>query len=121
MLEVAALRNGTRSMGKEKEQPAETEDGAVVSFQAALARREQQARASEPPPADLKKFQQTSEGDDYRHRMTMNAAGLAVVTLLILAGIWIADSLATMRKNQDCVLTGRRGCTPVDAPVAQRW
>ena len=120
MLEVGALLHGQRPMGKEKEQP-ESESGAVVSFQAALARREQQARASEPPPADLKKFQQTSESDDYRHRMTMNAAGLAIVTLLILAGIWIADSLATIRKNQDCVLTGRRGCTPVDAPVAQRW
>ena len=29
---------------------------------------------------------------------------------LIGAGIWLADTMAAMRKNQDCALTGRRGC-----------
>jgi hypothetical protein len=39
---------------------------------------------------------------------------------LVIVGIWIADVMAQMRKNQDCVLMGRPGCTPVNAPPLQR-
>jgi hypothetical protein len=64
---------------------------------------------------------EADEPDDYRHRMLTNVAGVAVVALLIVIGIWIADTMASMRKNQDCVLSGRRGCTPVEAPPPGRW
>ena len=53
--------------------------------------------------------------------MMTNVAGIAIAVLLIAAGIWIADTMASMRKNQDCVLSGRRGCTPVEAPPPSRW
>lgn len=74
-----------------------------------------------PQPGDLARYQQAGEPDDYRHRMLANAAGFAIVLLLIAAGIWIADTIASMQKNQDCVLSGRRGCTPVATPAGQRW
>jgi hypothetical protein len=80
-------------------------------------------RGSAPPPVeDLGKYEHGSpeSHDDYRHRMTMNVLAAAVVIVLILGGIWIADTMARMRKNQDCVLTGRSGCTPVSAPVNAR-
>jgi hypothetical protein len=75
------------------------------------------------PPAvpDLEKYERApEEPDDFRHRMIMNGLGLAVTVLLIVTGIWIADVMAHMRKDQDCVLTGRKGCTPVDVPVQPR-
>ena len=75
----------------------------------------------QPAIGDLDRYPETTETDDYRHRMMTNIAGLAVVVLLIVIGIWIADTMASMRKNQDCVLSGRRGCTPVEAPPPQRW
>lgn len=75
----------------------------------------------QPQIGDLDPYPQTDEADDYRHRMMTNVAGVAVVALLIVIGIWIADTMASMRKNQDCVLSGRRGCTPVEAPVQGRW
>ena len=28
--------------------------------------------------------------------------------------LWLANTMADMRRNQDCVLSGRRGCTPVE-------
>jgi hypothetical protein len=65
-------------------------------------------------PDDLSRYEHGDEPDDYRHRMLMNAAAFVVVALLIGAGLWIADTMAAMRKNQDCVLSGRRGCTPVE-------
>lgn len=76
------------------------------------------------PPApvpDLEKYERTpEEPDDFRHRMLMNGLGLAVTVVLIVAGLWIAEVMAHMRKDQDCVLTGRRGCTPIDAPGPAR-
>ncbi len=53
--------------------------------------------------------------------MTVNAIAFAFVVLLGLAGYWLADTMATMRKNQDCVLTGRRGCTPIEVPAPDRY
>lgn len=53
--------------------------------------------------------------------MLTNVLALAFLVLLVIGGIWIADTMAAMRKNQDCVLSGRRGCTPVEAPPLQRW
>lgn len=71
-------------------------------------------------PDDLAKYEGSHEPDDYRHRMIMNVAALVVVALLIGAGLWIATTMAAMRKNQDCVLSGRRGCTPVEVRH-DRW
>ena len=73
------------------------------------------------PVKDLGKYEGNDAPDDYRHRMIMNVAGLAVTIALVLAGIWIATTMAQMRKNEDCVLTGRRGCTPIEVPVQPRW
>jgi hypothetical protein len=74
------------------------------------------------PPAvdDLAKFEQVGDSDDYRHRMIVNVAAFLFVIALIGAGLWLADTMAQMRKNQDCVLSGRRGCTPVEV-TKQRW
>ena len=72
------------------------------------------ARRQAPSPVkDLTKYESSDDADDYRHRMLMNLAALLFVATLIGVGLWIADTMAAMRKNQDCVLSGRRGCTPV--------
>jgi hypothetical protein len=81
--------------------------------------------ASSRPPAtapveDLAKYERTEGTDDYRHRMIVNVTAFIFVIGLIGAGIWLADTMAAMRKNQDCVLSGRRGCTPVEV-TKDRW
>ena len=50
----------------------------------------------------------------------MNMLAFGFVALLVIAGVWLANSLAAMRKDQDCVLSGKRGCTPVETPVKTR-
>jgi hypothetical protein len=73
----------------------------------------------EPSPVeDVGKYAGQGE-DDYRHRMKANAAAFVVLALLIVCGYWLADTIAQMRKNQDCVLSGRRGCTPVQVTPSQ--
>ena len=76
-----------------------------------------------PPPSpveDLGKFERSEEPDDFHHRMKMNGLAVLATIILIAGGIWIADTMARMRKNQDCVLMGRPGCTPITVPVAPR-
>jgi hypothetical protein len=53
------------------------------------------------------------EEDDYRHRMKMNVLGLLVTILLVISGVWIADSMAEISKLQNCILAGGRNCQPI--------
>src|SRR5262245_35128458 len=55
---------------------------------------------------DIGRYERVGEEDDYRHRMLMNGLALAVCVFLVAAGIWLANTMAEMRKNQDCVLSG---------------
>jgi hypothetical protein len=72
------------------------------------------------PNLDLRRYEQDSGPDDYRHRMIVNAAGLVVAILLVVGGVWIANTMAEQRKNQDCVLSGRRACAPIATPIEPR-
>ncbi|MGC1466179.1 MAG: hypothetical protein WA792_10645 [Pseudolabrys sp.] len=72
------------------------------------------------PVAGLGKYEGGEQEDDYRARMIVNVVALLFILGLIGAGLWIADTMADMRKNQDCVLSGRRGCTPVEVQH-DRW
>ena len=76
--------------------------------------------AGPPPVPDLAKYERGYEADDYRHRMMVNVAAFVFVIALIGAGLWLADTMAKMRRNQDCVLSGRRGCSPVEV-TKDRW
>jgi len=89
----------------------------VVSFR----RRSGRAGISSPSPVqDLAKYERSEDPDDYRHRMLMNGAALLVVLVLMGIGLWLAETMANMRKNKDCVLSGRRGCTPIEVSHS-RW
>ena len=52
--------------------------------------------------------------------MVVNLAALAFTIVLALAGVWLALQIADMRKNQDCLLSGRRNCAPIDAHALER-
>jgi hypothetical protein len=77
-------------------------------------------RPSAPPVEGLAKYEGGEPDDDYRHRMAVNLAALVVTVLLMLAGIWLVMQLAELRKNQDCVLTGRRNCAPIEVNAPER-
>jgi hypothetical protein len=52
--------------------------------------------------------------------MMVNLAALAFTVALAIAGIWLAIQIADMRKNQDCLLSGRRNCAPIDVKALER-
>lgn len=73
---------------------------------------------------DLAQYEQEREEDeniDYPHRMLMNIIAVAVVAMLIGVGVWLADTIADMERDQDCVLQGRQNCAPLEiAPPIQK-
>ena len=73
------------------------------------------------PVEGLAKYEGSGEqNDNYRHRMIVNLAALAFTVALAVAGIWLAIQIADMRKNQDCLLSGRRNCAPIDVKALER-
>jgi hypothetical protein len=65
---------------------------------------------------DLSRYERPrDEPDDFRHRMLANVAALAFTVALTAIGIWLAMSIADLRKTQDCVLMGRRDCARISA------
>ena len=67
-----------------------------------------------PEPLDLSRYERDrEEPDDFRHRMLANIAAFAFTVALTAIGIWLAMSIADLRKTQDCVLMGRRDCTRI--------
>ncbi|MFT4117537.1 hypothetical protein [Bradyrhizobium sp.] len=70
-----------------------------------------------PEPLDLSRYEQPrEEPDDFRHRMLANVAALAFTIALTAIGIWLAVSIADLRRTQDCVLMGRRDCVKITTP-----
>lgn len=67
-----------------------------------------------PEANDLSRYERPrEEPDDFRHRMLANVAALAFTIALTAIGIWLAMSIADLRRTQDCVLMGRRDCARI--------
>jgi hypothetical protein len=63
---------------------------------------------------DLSRYEKPrEEPDDFRHRMLANIAAFAFTVALTAVGIWLAMSIADLRKTQDCVLMGRHDCVRI--------
>jgi hypothetical protein len=96
------------------------EAGRVLQFRPRTPRRVHafsNLAADQSPVPDIAKYgRPDQEGDDYRHRMKMNALAVLVLAVLIGGGMWIVDTMTQMRKNQDCLLSGRRNCVQMTIP-----
>jgi hypothetical protein len=72
---------------------------------------------SRQEPNDLSRYERDrNEPDDFRRRMLANVAAFAFTVALTAVGIWLAMSIADLRKTQDCVLMGRRDCARISTP-----
>jgi len=109
-----------KSPMRSEERPSE-ETGRVLPFKP--RRRSFRMNGLRPPSPveDVGKYAGgPEEREDYRHRMKVNAAAVIVVGLVIWCGYWLFDTLAEMRKNQDCALMGRTNCARIDVPLSNR-
>jgi hypothetical protein len=77
----------------------------------------QPLHAASEPLDHLSRYEQPrQEPDDFRHRMLANIAALAFTIALTAIGIWLAVSIADLRRTQDCVMMGRRDCLKITTP-----
>lgn len=72
-------------------------------------------------PNDLSRYERPrnedrNEPDNFRGRMLANIAAFAFTVALTAIGIWLAMSIADLRRTQDCVLMGRRDCVRITTP-----
>lgn len=107
-----------------KEQSKATDDGdhVVIKFRPRTSADATKTRAEQLAPLraqaqDLSKYERTSEPDDYRQRMRMNIAAGLFTVVLIGFGVWLAMSIADLRRTQDCILYGRRDCAIMPQPT----
>lgn len=117
-------------MAQDRPNPSEAqesgpiESGRILTFQlrrrAGRPRRGPIAPDGDEPIDDLAAFEEEDGHIDYRQRMLMNVIAVVIVSLLISAGVWIADTIAAMQKAQDCALQGRQNCAPIEVPVVKR-
>jgi hypothetical protein len=98
--------------------------GQILSFQVrhrlGMPRHAPIAPDGDEPVDDLAAFEDEDGNIDYRHRMLMNVFAVMIVSVLISAGVWIADTIAAMQKAQDCALQGRQNCAAIEVPVTKK-
>jgi hypothetical protein len=58
--------------------------------------------------------QNDPEPDGHRGRAL---AGLVIVVVLLVVGLWLARELRSASQIQDCVMSGRSNCQPIDVPA----
>ena len=109
-------------MTSERSNASEEEDQRVVPFRPRGGGwRKPRHAPSASPVEGFAKYEGGAEQDDnYRHRMIVNLAALAFTVALAVAGVWLAIQIADMRKSQECLLSRRRNCAPIDVKALER-
>jgi hypothetical protein len=68
------------------------------------------------PLDELAQYEREDHNVDYGRRMLLNVMAVGIVVLLMVAGVWIADTIVDMEKVQDCTMQGRQNCAPIAVP-----
>jgi hypothetical protein len=122
-IRVGRLRHRGTQM-KSQEPQRDDEKGRVLLFRPRVprARNDNLRRPGSfrSPVADLSKYEQPRDEESYRQRMVNNLLAFALLSLIVYCGIWLANTMAQLRTNQDCVLTGRTNCAPIKVPAQPR-
>ena len=59
-------------------------------------------------------------GEEDAARQTAALMGLVVILVLAIAGVILARELAKNAKLEDCLMSGRRNCAPIEVPLNPR-
>jgi hypothetical protein len=118
---MGSLHELTQSRELRARPSSDQETGRIVPLRPPVLRRVARPAglASRPAVEDIDKYEGGGE-DDYRHRMLMNVLGFLTCAILVAAGVWIANAIADLRSNQDCVFSGRHDCAHIDVPSRVR-
>ncbi len=111
-------------------QPQQTEEaGRIIFFPVRSLLRKGKPRRPRPDRhqaeeitaiGDLSEYERRNSVDDYSRRMIINAAAFVFIVMLTIAGLWLADAMALLRKHQDCTFSGRPNCADLNLPARDR-
>src|SRR5579871_1691339 len=107
------MRDGSSKLAHEPEPEAQLHSAQVLQFRprARTAERPFLGSVSTSPTSanetidhentllnDLEQYEQDAKDEpiNYRHRMLMNVIAVAIVTVLVGVGVWLADTIAEM-------------------------
>lgn len=125
------LSCGTNNLGRHVPAPKkaqEQETGRIVLFPTRTSlgkgkpRREGLGKVdlSASQVEDLGKYERDGQPDDYARRMIVNVAAFAFIVVLTFSGIWLAEQIAQLRKDQDCAFSGQKNCADLDTQIRHR-
>jgi hypothetical protein len=57
------------------------------------------------------------QDEDERERRTANIVLAVGFIVLVGGGVWLANAMIDAKKADDCLSSGRRNCTPIEAPA----
>ena len=58
-----------------------------------------------------------NDDDDQGGNRRGALVGLGIAALLLVVGLWLARELTAASKMQDCLMSGRTNCAPIDPPA----
>ena len=73
-----------------------------------------------PEPPEDQGNREDGNREDGGNRNVENAVMLGFFVVLVAAGIWLLDTMAEIRKVQDCAAQGRRNCATIEVPDRAR-
>ncbi|HTJ65818.1 MAG TPA: hypothetical protein VL899_18600 [Alphaproteobacteria bacterium] len=79
-------------------------DDKVIAFK---EKRDQARRAAMPKP----------DPEEDRRRARINVTALILAAILVLVGWFLVRQLGQSARMQDCIMSGRSNCAPIEAPA----
>jgi ferric-dicitrate binding protein FerR (iron transport regulator) len=79
-------------------------DENIIAFK---EKRDQARRAAMPKP----------DPEEDRRRARTNVAALILAAILVLVGWFLVRQLGQSARMQDCIMSGRSNCAPIETPA----
>jgi hypothetical protein len=96
-----------------KTRPAPADEPNIVRFPAAQKPAGQKSAGVDRPTP------QAADSEEPLSTRALIGVGIFLV-VLVLAGVWLMDTLRDIGKMQDCAMQGRRNCAPIETPPRER-
>jgi hypothetical protein len=63
---------------------------------------------------------QTPDENDQDQSRSRALIGLVIVAVLVVAAVYLVHALRKESQLEDCLMSGRSNCAPIEAPAANR-
>ncbi len=83
---------------------------------AELQRKDDKVVAFKEKQAEARRAYTRADPDEERRRSRTNIAALVLAAVLVGVGWFLVHELGQSSRMQDCIMSGRTNCAPIDVP-----